>query len=82
MRCSQYICAYIYRSHHFSTCFSINCNVKTYLARFYIYIYIDALPISQKPHKTIAIWIVESSALGFEKKAGCAAVRERTLGEM
>ena len=28
------------------------------------------------------MWIVESSALGFEKKAGGAAIRERTLGEM
>ena len=47
-----------------------------------IYIYTHALPISQKPHKTVAIWIVESSALGFEKKAEGATTRERTLGEM
>ena len=46
------------------------------------YIYTHALPISQQPLKTIAIWIVKSSSLRFEKKAGGAATRDRTLGEM
>ena len=57
-------------------------NMFSNMLHMYIYIYTHALPISQKTHKTIAIGIGESSALGIEKKAGGAAMRERTLGEM
>ena len=71
---------YIYNDTIFYVFFNqVQClNIFRYILHTYIYIYTHALPISQKPHKTTAIWIVESS----EKKAGGAATRERTLGEM